>query len=403
MQAPTQVPTATQEPPEPPQAVALAMDNQRLKLALDQAKRELRRQLAKHEQMRAILLSALQSLTVGVMAVGQDGVVIVANPAACALLGRDLKAVAGRAVDAVLPELPEVAGLLLTLQGAGDAQRQALWSPPGPQGEPLQILLTAVRARSPYDRQIAGLVLLEDRTEMTRLEGLAQLHSRLSGMGEIAMSLAHEIRNPLGSIVLFSTTLEHELAKEPDLAQIAGQITHGVQSLERLVADTLAFARPRRLAFARVSLRHVVEEALTYVSHPVRQHGIRVLYDRKRTPEASIDGDAEQLKQVFLNLFLNAIQAMENGGALGVAIQAAERDRWRVVVTDEGDGIPDDAMEKIFDPFYTTREKGSGLGLAIVRRILTDHAANIRVQSRMGAGTRMTMTFPARMREQARA
>jgi signal transduction histidine kinase len=372
----------------------LAAEIQRLGLELETSNLQLRRNLAERDKMQAILLSTLQSLTVGVLAVGQDGIVIVANPAACLLLEREVDKLAGMHVESALPDLPRTAELLLTLQGVGGRRGRAFWSPATADGQSRRVELTAVRALPPYDRHLAGLILLKDRTELHRLETQAQLRSRLTGMGEIAMNLAHEIRNPLGSIALFADTLEHELTEQPELAQLANQIARGVNALEHLVANTLEFAKPRRLSLARIRLNDVIDDALVYVQHPLAQHGIRLRYDHDLQPEAWIAGDAEQLRQVFLNLMLNAVQAMEAGGTLSVSIQGAEGRGWRVTVGDDGVGIPDELLTRIFDPFFTTREKGSGLGLAVVHRIVTAHGARIEIQSRVAAGTRVAVTFP---------
>jgi signal transduction histidine kinase len=364
---------------------------------------QLRRNRVERDRMQAILISTLQSLTDGVLAVGQDGIIIVANPAACAMLDRPLEDLAGCHIETVLPEGAETAELLLTLQGVGGRRGTACWPRTEPDGRARRLDLTAVRALPPYDLHLAGLILLEDTTELRRLETQARLRSRLTGMGEIAMNLAHEIRNPLGSIVLFADTLRQDLADRPELAQLAGQIAHGVKALEHLVANTLEFAKPRRLSMARVRLNDAIHDALVYVQHPLAQHDIRVRYDHDLQPDAWISGDGEQLRQVFLNLFLNAIQAMENGGTLRISIHAASVEPdcagidvagWRVAVADDGIGIPDELHTRIFDPFFTTRDKGSGLGLAVVHRILSAHGARIELRSRVAAGACFEVTFP---------
>lgn len=372
----------------------------RLGNELERSNLELRRNLAEKEKMQAILVSTLQSLTVGVIAVGQDGIVIVANPAACHIFGRPLEKLATRHIDDVLAGIPGSGELLLTLQGAGGGQRRIGWMAPtgGENLIPHQIELAAVCALPPYDMHLAGVILAEDQTEMRRLEHQAQLKSRLTGMGEIAMNLAHEIRNPLGSISLFATALSRELAGEESLRSLADQIVHGVKALEHLVANTLEFARPRRMAMTRVSLAEVLADALVYVEHPLRQKAIRIHFATDQTPEAWIAGDAEQLRQVFLNLLINAIQAMDEEGSLTLTLQGVPGGAWEVCVTDDGIGIPQELLEKIFDPFFTTKDKGSGIGLAIVHTILLAHHARIEVASRVAAGTTFRLTFPA-MRE----
>lgn len=342
--------------------------------------------------LQAILVSTLQNLTLGVLAISRDGLTIVANPAACALLERSLDQTAGVPIDILLEPVPGGGTLLATLMGGPAASVRQVWERPGQHLE-----FTAVRARSPWDLQLSGLVLIEDKTELRRLEKQAALRSRLTGMGEIAIELAHEIRNPLGSIALFADTLERELAGEPSLGALAAQILAGVKSLEHLVANTLQFARPRRLAVSRVSLAQVLADALIYVEHPIMQKSIKPDFDLSRAPQACIAGDAEQLRQVFLNLFLNAIQAMDEGGTLAVRLVPGISGGWRISVHDDGQGIAPDVLPRIFDPFFTTREKGSGIGLAVVHSIVSAHGGRIEVDSAPGKGTTFRLTFPERL------
>ncbi|MCE5230757.1 hypothetical protein LLG95_14360, partial [bacterium] len=247
-----------------------------------------------------------------------------------------------------------------------------------------------------WDRQLSGLILIEDKTELRRLERQAALRSRLTGMGEIAIELAHEIRNPLGSIGLFADTLERELSAEPSLQSLAAQILAGVKSLEHLVSNTLQFARPRRLAVSRVSLAQVLADALIFVEHPLMQKSIQPDFDLSRAPHACIAGDPEQLRQVFLNLFLNAVQAMDDGGTLAVRL-VPSGDGWQISVHDDGHGIAPEILPRIFDPFFTTREKGSGIGLAVVHSIVVAHGGRIEVESAPAKGTTFRLMFPERL------
>lgn len=355
----------------------------------------LRHALLEKEKMQAILLSTLQSQTTGVLAVGQDGIVIVANPTACQILERPLQAIAGSPVECVLSAAPGAQDLLQVLQGARGGSAVSHWHQGRNKTGPRHIELAAVRALPPHDQHLGGLVLLEDRTELKRLEHQATLQTRLTAMGSIATNLAHEIRNPLGSIALFASTLERELADEPSLEALARQIVSGVKSLEHLVSNTLEFARPRRMAIARVNLTEIIGEALVYIEHPVQQKSIQVVFDPQLHPRAWVTGDAEQLKQVFLNLLLNGIQAVEQHGRLAVELSPTSSGGWRVSLQDDGIGIPEELQDRIFDPFYSTREKGSGIGLAIVHKILSAHQATIELESVVPVGTSFRIEFPA--------
>src|SRR5262249_4486290 len=130
------------------------------------------------------------------------------------------------------------------------------------------------------------------------------------------------------------------------------------------------------------------------VQHPLAQKRISVKFDHDLTPEAWIAGDPEQLRQVFLNLIINSIQAMYEEGQLELSIEARGGGGWDVIVKDDGIGIPEEMLDRIFDPFFTTREKGSGIGLSIVHNILLAHGGQIEFTSRVAAGTSARIRFP---------
>ena len=298
-------------------------------------------------------------------------------------------------------------------ESAGEAQREATtvvewrYLANGHRGRTLR--LSVVRAAPPYELHLAGLIMVEDVTELRRLEHQTMVRSRLSGIGEMALSLAHEIRNPLGSISLFATSLAHELEADSSLGRLAGHLVSGVRALEHVVSNVLDFARPRRFSMTQVDLAEVISETLIFIEHPRAQKSVRLSVDiepwKEDTGEAGrakngaarralIAGDAERLRQVFLNIALNALQAVDEGGSLSVALRrGGPRDSWEVEFSDDGVGIAPQDLERVFDPLFTTKENGSGLGLAIAHRILTAHGAQIEVESRPGEGATFRILF----------
>lgn len=371
----------------------------RLSDDLEKKNQELENRIVEKERMQAMLFSTLQSLTCGVLAIGCDGIVVAANPAACEIFGSTVQLIAGRRIEAVLPEIDESDLLIHSLRSGAAPSTTIEWIHEANGHEHRHVKLTAVRASSPYDEHLVGLILAEDVSELRRLERRSAVQSRLAGMGELATNLAHEIRNPLGSISLFATSLAHELKDQPSLAALANHLVSGVGALEHVVSNTLEFARPRRMSMCRVNLKEVLAEALTFVEHPRDQKGVRI--DRNfevgagdsEPEEASIAGDGEQLRQVFLNILLNALQAVDEGGRLWVRLDRLDAGRWAVEIEDNGVGIPADQIGRIFDPFHTTKEKGSGIGLAVVHRILCAHGAQIEVESTVGCGSTFRMIF----------
>lgn len=367
---------------------------------LEVKNQELERKIVEKDRMQAILISTLQSLTTGVLAVGCDDVVVIANPPACEILEREVGELAGKKVAEALGFL-EVEGCPLPSFAGTDLRRYSIeHTRESSAGRRRTIRLSVVPAPAPYDEHLAGLVLVEDVTLLRRLEHQSLVRSRLEGIGEMAMNLAHEIRNPLGSISLFATSLAHELAEDENLGETASHLVSGVNALEHVVENVLEFARSRRVSSARIDLTQVLLESLEFIEHPRKQKSIRLDLKLERPLETSgeegawIAGDAEQLKQCFLNIALNAIQAMQEGGTLSVVLRPDVQRGWELAFTDDGIGIPADHIDRIFDPFFTTKEKGSGIGLALVHRILSAHDAQVEVASELKRGTKISIYFP---------
>jgi signal transduction histidine kinase len=225
-----------------------------------------------------------------------------------------------------------------------------------------------------------------------RLEAAALRHSRLAAMGEMAATLAHEVRNPLGAMELFTGLLLQDLRDAPEPLRLARQVAAGIADLNHLVTNLLEFTRARRAAEAaseRVDCAAIADEALRYASDLIDANGISVV---RELPEVACvaRGDAALLRPALLNLVRNAVQAMPTGGTLTVAVG---RDANEVAITigDTGPGIPADAQDAIFTPFFTTRAKGTGLGLTVVRELVTALGGDVRVATATSGGAAFTV------------
>lgn len=220
---------------------------------------------------------------------------------------------------------------------------------------------------------------------------------RLAQVGKLAAGVAHTIRNPLTSVKmrLFSLerTLNLTLSQKEDFEVIAEEIRH----IDTIVRNFLEFSRPPKLKMQSVSPSDTVDMALQLLRHRLESYGVEVEVNRvRRLPE--ILADPEQLKELFVNLLVNACEVMNDGGA--IRIEERERSleslgRALVIrVSDNGPGIPEAIQEKIFEPFFSTKEEGTGLGLSIVNRIVGEHGGRLEVESREGQGTSFTITLP---------
>jgi len=215
-----------------------------------------------------------------------------------------------------------------------------------------------------------------------------QRRQRLEAMGEVAAKVAHEIRNPLGSMKLYAELLESRLSRANDAESLSllEKVQSGLGCVERIVSDFLSFAAPARPRLGPVMLKPVIAEVEKFAVTP----GVSLSFKTDVPEGLVVLGDAGMLRQAFLNLALNAAQAMPDGGAISLAARA-EGDAVVVTVRDTGPGIPPDLMERIFDPFFTTRQKGSGLGLAIVSSIIALHGGTISAGAAPGGGAVFTI------------
>ncbi|MFQ5736021.1 MAG: ATP-binding protein [Thermodesulfobacteriota bacterium] len=236
---------------------------------------------------------------------------------------------------------------------------------------------------------------IEDLNEELAEKNRAMERSRrLAAMGEMAARIAHEIRNPLGSMAIFATLLERELAANTEQKRLAEHITKGVKTLDNLLSNMLLFASSPGAHKKRVDIREIVEESILSIGGHERQ-GKRIKTEFNGRTE--IMADRSQLRQLFLNMFLNSLDAMDEGGLMYVKTRingGRGKSFLEVEVSDTGRGIDPEYFDRIFDPFFTTRERGTGLGLAIVATVVHAHDGFIDVSSEPGEGTTFVISLP---------
>jgi len=238
---------------------------------------------------------------------------------------------------------------------------------------------------------ISTLVLLKDITVVHKLKQQSLRTARLAAMGEMAAEIAHEIRNPLGSMKLFASMLEEDL-KGSEQQKLVQNIISGINSVNSVVTNMLTFSREMELHVEPIDFKNLLTETLEFSSHSFDQYKVSVKTNFPKK-DLIVFGDRELLKQLFLNLFLNAANAMEeNGGILTVSIKESEV-FVDIKVEDTGKGIESECIDKIFDPFFTTSQGGTGLGLSVVNKIVEKHKGAITVDSEVGIGTTFTISL----------
>jgi PAS domain S-box-containing protein len=238
-----------------------------------------------------------------------------------------------------------------------------------------------------------------DVTERRALEKRAADAEALSAMGELAMNLAHEIRNPLNAAVLqlhlLTRNLDRIEADETtrvalkDRTRIVGD---EIGRLNRLLTEFLELARPRGIAREPVHLPRLADEVLDLEEESAKGRGVSIVRDLPADGCVAI-GDREKLKQVTINLVVNALEAMKQGGTLTVRVRP-EGERVVMTVEDTGPGIASELLPNVFDPFFTTKEAGTGLGLSIVRKIVDQHAGDVEIESERGQGAKVVVSIP---------
>lgn len=255
----------------------------------------------------------------------------------------------------------------------------------------------------PLEKQSGELGVVVDAVNRMRqelldkrsLEEQLQRAERLAGLGQLVAGVAHEIRNPLGIMKGTVQLMERSMQAEPALRQYDEHmhvLEEQIARQNRVVEELLSYARPVKPQFGPVSLERVIESVLVFLAPALRQQGI-VLKRNIQANLPDIEGDGEKLKQVFVNLLLNSKEAMPNGGE--ITIMAVAGPHWlEVQFTDNGPGIAPEHLERLFEPFFSTKEAGTGLGLSIAKQLVEQHNGELLVESEPGKGTCFTIHIP---------
>jgi signal transduction histidine kinase len=260
--------------------------------------------------------------------------------------------------------------------------------------------------------QLIGVVMFfKDLTQVEQLEERERLRDRLVALGEMAAGIAHELKNPLAGIEVMAGLLRRQVSELPDAQSLLADIISEAKLANAIVVQMLEFVRPIRLQVERTDIGDVLQQAITLAEGKARRGNISVTVE-VAPGMPMIEGDHHQLCQVFTNLLMNAFEALDGRGAVGISVieEILEHDPWLseefsgttrtvvVDVTDDGPGVPQHLSDRIFDPFFTTKPQGSGLGLPIVRKIVDAHDGRIDLSSVPGGGTRFRVTLPVSSR-----
>lgn len=371
---------------------AIALDNANLYRSIETKALEL-------ERLRRYSENIIESINIAVLSLDLDGRAISCNRAFEQLYGMDREELAGAHVEQVLP-----ADVIASIENA--AGRPA-WNGKtvtniyklfleNRRGERLIVNLSVVPLLDPLARGSGCLIVMDDITEKVRLEEQLLQVEKLSSIGLLAAGLAHEVNTPIAGISSYTQMLLKEMpdsdARKPILQKIEKQTFRAAEIINGL----LNFARMNGTEFTEIDINHLIRESLNLLEHQFRHSRIRVepQLDAALPP---VRGNAGKLEQVFVNLFLNARDAMPAGGLLRIRTRHTDGS-VEVDIADSGVGISEENIKRIFDPFYTTKRsgKGTGLGLAITYGIIQEHGGRIFVESAPHKGTCFKLRLPAR-------
>jgi PAS domain S-box-containing protein len=340
----------------------------------------------------------------GVLAIDRDGRLVLLNEEARRLFRLADRDLTGQRFEHVLAEHPDV---LRVLSGVFDRPTLPSRAEIRLKSTDTVVGYSLSLVRSDAGTVIGAAMFFKDLTYVEQMEERERLRDRLAAVGEMAAVMAHEIKNPLAGIEVLAGLVRRRTPDNADVQALVADIINEAKMANAIVQEVLDFVRPVRLQVERTSVAEAVANAVTLADGQARRGGAAVHVAMPATlPQ--IRADRHQLTQVFANLVINAYQALEGRGRVRIeAREARTADDGALVpdtqhavpsvvveVIDNGPGIPADHVEKIFQPFFTTKPQGSGLGLAIVRKIVDAHGGRIDLAAGDDGGTRFRVTLP---------
>jgi PAS domain S-box-containing protein len=354
--------------------VGIALENARLYKSLEQ-------RAAEYHDLKDFSENIIESINVGVLAEDIDGRIVGWNKALENLTGLQRAAMLGRRADDVIPS-----HFLDRL-----AEHRYLYK------QKWNDLTVNFSATSLLDKSGAvrgTLIIIDDITDRIRLEDQLVQNEKLTSIGLLAAGVAHEVNTPLAVISSHAQMLRKQISVDDSRYKLLEKITKQTFRASAIVNNLLSFSRIHATEFTEIDVHHIINDTLSLLEHQLRTARIRVDCQLAAGHLVTL-GNSGKLQQVFLNLFLNARDAMAEGGVLGVRTASVDS-KIEIVVTDTGSGISNENIKKIYDPFFTTKTagKGTGLGLSVSYGIVQEHGGNISVESDLGHGTSFKLEFP---------
>ncbi len=353
---------------------------------------QLEQQLIEIKRLQKYTTQLLTTMSDGLLSITLAGDFSMVNPAALKLLAVIPEGATGRPAADHLKCYPELYSYINESLDR-PLNREPKEISVEKEGAICTLLVSSSVLKDRADKPVEIILNIHDITELKRMEASIRQAERLAGLGTLAAGMAHEIRNPLSSIQTFVQLLPRKMEKEGFLEKFNRTVPRELKRINQLVEDLLDLARVPKYIFKLTSIDNLLVQTVETLEEELRAANIDCRYDFP--PQLPlIRADAHQLTKAFHNLIRNAVQAMPAGGSLGLRIQNEQPDYLMVLFQDSGEGIPDEDLKNIFNPFYTTKIKGTGLGLSITHKVVSEHGGSISVSCPTEGGTIIKIQLP---------
>ncbi len=344
------------------------------------------------QDTRAFADEVVTSLPVGLIATDKNGKIAFYNSAVKRITGLDLSKAIGEDPENILPN--HFCGLEEALdRGESISEKEMVCE--FVEDKIVPVSVSASKIINEEGQFVGQVLILRDLGEVRRLQDEIRRKEKLAAIGGLAAGVAHEIRNPLSSIKGIASYFKSKFDEDSDDKEAAGVMIQEVDRLNRVISELLEFARPTQLSLKSTYVNDLLEHSVRLIQQEASTKGITIKLNLSQQRLAA-EIDSDRFSQCLLNLYLNALQAMDNGGQLTIGNSVSEGSLIKIEIKDTGSGIKSEDLNKIFDPYFTTKTKGTGLGLAIVHKIIEAHKGQIKVRSVSGQGTAFTIVIPAK-------
>jgi two-component system sensor histidine kinase HydH len=340
----------------------------------------------------AIADEVVTSLPVGLIATDKNGKIAFYNSAAERITGLNLSESRGKDPAIILPS--HFCGLTESLD-RGESISEKEMECEFTENKIVPVSVSASKIINEEGQFVGQVMIIRDLGEVRRLQDEIRRKEKLAAIGGLAAGVAHEIRNPLSSIKGIASYFKNKFDEDSSDKEMAGIMIHEVDRLNRVISELLEFARPPEIKLKTTDVNSLIAHSVRLIEKEASSKEIEVRLDLSQQP-LSAEIDSDRFSQCLLNLYLNSLQAMEKGGRLTIKDFLADDSFIIIEIRDTGSGIKAENLNKIFDPYYTTKSKGTGLGLAIVHKIIEAHNGNIKVRSDLGQDTTFTISVPGK-------